>query len=391
MRILIDTNIFIELEGQSVIRDSCLSLLKSLEDSDHKVLVHPSSVDDLQRDSNLARQQSNLSKVGKYPLLERPPECSDEFSNQFGLIARNDNDRVDLELLCAVFRNSVHILISEDQKLHSKAKLLGISNRVFYAVDNMELFNAFLKESERDISFYEDLIADPLSKNAAALICLGAILFRLEKGGRADEIRLYAFAFVDRLEHVVTNKPANDKSKLISSRLPHIRNACIHAAVYLGDSDLAARAVQNLLLYCPYPSLYFEVKLLADEYGEIVQVPLELAFNQFSVLDKLRIIVSGCLAQTDPEDLISIGAPRDEYSPEADALIPLLSPDISVEELTAILYEIWRTKFGQYWKSNDGQLIGPYDSPDYKAPDLSQSAHRICEAIQPYLLFLQGQ
>lgn len=133
MRILIDTNIFIELEGQSVIRDSCLSLLKSLEDSEHKVLVHPASVDDLQRDSDHTRQQSNLSKVRKYSLLERPPDCLDEFTNQFGLVARNDNDRVDHDLLCAVYRNSVHILISEDQALHRKAKLLGISNRVFYA------------------------------------------------------------------------------------------------------------------------------------------------------------------------------------------------------------------------------------------------------------------
>lgn len=259
-----------------------------------------------------------------------------------------------------------------------------------FTVDNMELFNTFLDDSERDISFYEDLIADPSNKDAAVLICLGAILFRLENSGRADEIRLFASAFVDRLEHVVTNPRANDKSKIIRSRLSHIRDACIHAAVYLGDSGLAARAVQNLLLYYPYPSLYFEVKLLAEKYGEIVQVPLELAFNQINVLDKLRIIVSECLAQTDPEDLISIGAPRDEYSPEADALIPLLRPNITVDELTANLYEIWRTKFGQYWKSNDGQLIGPYDSPNYKAPDLSESAKRILDAIQPHLQFLHG-
>lgn len=254
-----------------------------------------------------------------------------------------------------------------------------------FTVDNMELFNAFLNDSERDISFYEDLIADPLSKDASVLICLGAILFRLENSGRVDEIRLYASAFVSRLEQVVTSPQAGDKSTIISSRLPHIRDAFIHAAVYLGDSDMAARAVQNLVLYCPYPSLYFEVKLLAEKYGEIIQVPLELAFDKINVLDKLRIIVSECLAQTDPEDLISIGAPRDEYAPEADALVSLLRPNIAIDELTAHLNEIWRLKFGQYWKSSDGQLSGPYDFLNYKAPDFSESAKRIHKAIQPHL------
>lgn len=251
-----------------------------------------------------------------------------------------------------------------------------------FTFDNMKLINAVLNDSERDISFYEALIADTSSSDAAVLLCLGIILLRLENSGRADEIRLYASAFVDRLEQVVTDPRVNDKSKIISPRLAHIRDACIHAAVYLGDLDLATRAVKNLLFYCSYPSLYFEVKLLADKYGEIIQVPLELALNQINVLDKLRIIVSECLAQTDPEDLISSGAPRDEYSSEADALISLLSPNITVDELTTHLQEIWRLKFGQYWKSKDGQLIGPYDLPNYKAPDLSASANRIFEAIQ---------
>lgn len=259
-----------------------------------------------------------------------------------------------------------------------------------FTVDNMELFNVVLNDSERDICFYQDLIADPLSNDAALLICLGAILFRLENSGRDDEIRLYASAFVSRLEHVVTSSQAEDNAKIISSRLSHIRDACIHAAVYLGDSDMAARAVQNLLLYCPYPSLYFEVKLLAEKYGEIIQVPLELAFNQINVRDKLGIIVSECLAQTDPEDLISIGAPLDEYSPEASALVSSLTLNITIDELTAHLNEIWRLKFGQYWKSSDGRLGGPYDSPNYKAPDLSESAKKIFEAIEPHLKFLHG-
>lgn len=259
-----------------------------------------------------------------------------------------------------------------------------------FTVDNMELFNTFLNDSERDIGLYENLVADSLSKDGAVLICLGAILFRLEDSGRDDEIRLYASAFVSRLEKIVTSPRASGENKIISSRLPHIRNACIHAAIHLGDSDLAARAVQNLLLYNPKPSLYFEMKLLAEKYGEIIQVPLELAFNQINVLDKLRIIVSECLAQTDPEDLISIGAPLDEYAPESDALVSLLKPNTTVEELTAQLYEIWRLKFGQYWKSNDGQLSGPYDAPSYKAPDLSESAKRILEAIEPHLKSLHG-
>jgi hypothetical protein len=46
-------------------------------------------------------------------------------------VDNNQNDRYDTQILNEVFENRVDILISEDKKIHTKAKLLGIADRVF--------------------------------------------------------------------------------------------------------------------------------------------------------------------------------------------------------------------------------------------------------------------
>ena len=133
MRILLDTNIFIPLEdSSSVLEDSLGQLVRLVSENNHQLLVHPSSIEDINRDRDEDRHQINLSRIKKYSLLIDPPVLSDSDREQLGLSERNDNDRVDNQIVYALYKNAVNLLVTEDRGIHKKAESLGIENRVYY-------------------------------------------------------------------------------------------------------------------------------------------------------------------------------------------------------------------------------------------------------------------
>lgn len=133
MRVLIDTNIFIELEGTTVLDQSYPALLKILHENQFQLFVHPSSVDDLKQDTDSARRARNLSRITKYEPLPNPPDCTTEFASQ-SINCAGHNNTVDCKILCAVYKDAVAFLITEDRGIHRKAKQLGIQDRVFFVV-----------------------------------------------------------------------------------------------------------------------------------------------------------------------------------------------------------------------------------------------------------------
>ena len=149
MKVLIDTNIFIELEGTSILDRSYPALMKVLDKNDAQVLIHPASLEDLRRDPNDARREGNLSRVAKHEELSRPPDCTADFST-VGINCASANDKVDCAILCAVYKDAVHFLVTEDNGIHRKARRLGIENRVFYVQQALSSFsNVFSDEPIR--------------------------------------------------------------------------------------------------------------------------------------------------------------------------------------------------------------------------------------------------
>ena len=133
MRILIDTNIVIPLEDSThVLEESLSRLVRLASENGHQLIAHPSSYDDIVRDSDTNRRSISLSRLRKYCTLENPPKPSVTELSKLGLIERDDNDRVDNEILCALYRDAANILITEDRELHRKASHIEIANRVHY-------------------------------------------------------------------------------------------------------------------------------------------------------------------------------------------------------------------------------------------------------------------
>ena len=141
MRLLADTNIFIFLEENEVLSKSVADLARLTHSNGHKLMVHPASLEDIRRDSDSERQKINESKIRKYPFLESPPTLSTEEEIKLRLSANTPNDQVDNQILHAVAQNAVDILITEDRRIHTKARALGVSGRVHYLQQAVEFLH----------------------------------------------------------------------------------------------------------------------------------------------------------------------------------------------------------------------------------------------------------
>lgn len=133
MRILIDTNVVIPLEDSTrVLEESLSKLVRLASENGHQLLAHPSCYDDIARDPDSSRRAISLSRLRKYSTLQDPPKPSVTELSKLGLRERDDNDRVDNEILYALYRDAANILVTEDREVHKKALLVGIADRVHY-------------------------------------------------------------------------------------------------------------------------------------------------------------------------------------------------------------------------------------------------------------------
>lgn len=149
MRILLDTNIFIYREQDRVLSHDLAKLLQLLNELGAELVIHPLSVSELRRDSDIRRREVNLSKIEAYSHLERPPDPSNDILfRELVRPAKNSHDAIDNALLYAVYRNAVEFFITEDRGLHKKARLIGIDERVFLISEAVHDFSRHLPSRE---------------------------------------------------------------------------------------------------------------------------------------------------------------------------------------------------------------------------------------------------
>ncbi len=177
MRVLIDSNILIYMEDNHIIKDSIQTLQKILNlIREIEVVVHPLSLEDIKNDKNTARKNIISSKILTYPFLESypSPDADQEFLNNFKNIYKI-NDKIDIAILYALYKDAVDLLITEDRGLHRRAEKLGLGERVLLIDDAINFFNKFIPKNEqisspalKEDSVYnlrlEDSIFDELKK-----------------------------------------------------------------------------------------------------------------------------------------------------------------------------------------------------------------------------------
>lgn len=126
LRFLLDTNILIPLQ------DSMLALQPSLTEFvrlcnayGHQLLYHPASVEDIQRDPDVARRTRTLARLRQYQLLQEGDPCP------WNTPQTSTNDACDNRLLWALQQNAAHAFVTEDKDIHRKARQEGLGGRVY--------------------------------------------------------------------------------------------------------------------------------------------------------------------------------------------------------------------------------------------------------------------
>lgn len=131
MRVLLDTNIIIHREAQKVKHPDIGILFNWLDKLKYSKCVHPITVEELKKHLDPAIVRSISIKVSNYNTLKTQAPFTGEIKRVSELFDKNENDISDSQILGEVYSGRVDCLISEDKKIHHKASVLGISEKVF--------------------------------------------------------------------------------------------------------------------------------------------------------------------------------------------------------------------------------------------------------------------
>ena len=129
MRILIDTNILINLEDNKVINKQFSEFYRLAITNNCKVLYHPNAIPiDISRDKNTDRKAIIKSKLDKYEKLIDFSEPTTEFKNHIG--GKKINDEIDNKQLYQLSKNYVDVFVTQDNGIHKNAKKIGLQTKV---------------------------------------------------------------------------------------------------------------------------------------------------------------------------------------------------------------------------------------------------------------------
>lgn len=131
MKVLLDTNIVIHREANKIYNLDIGQLFHWLDKLKYSKYIHPLTIEELNRYKDSDVLNTMNIKIESYNKIKHAAPLGEKIQNISKQIDKINNDINDTQLLNEVFENRVDILISEDKKIHTKANLLGISEKVF--------------------------------------------------------------------------------------------------------------------------------------------------------------------------------------------------------------------------------------------------------------------
>ncbi len=130
------TNIVIHREASKVINKDIGQLFFWLDKTKYEKFIHPLTVDEINKYKDNNTVEAMNIKLDSYNILKTTAPFDEPIKTISEKIDKTPNDIEDSKLLSEVIHDRVDILITEDKKIHYKARLAGISNRVY----NIESF-----------------------------------------------------------------------------------------------------------------------------------------------------------------------------------------------------------------------------------------------------------
>jgi len=138
IRVLLDTNIIIHRETNKIVRKDIGMLFHWLDKLHYEKYVHPITINELKRHKNQDLVDTISIKLQSYHLMKTIAPMHEEVLEISRQMDKTDNDINDTKLLNELYFERVDILITEDKKIHKKAELLGIGDKVYSIEEFLE-------------------------------------------------------------------------------------------------------------------------------------------------------------------------------------------------------------------------------------------------------------
>ncbi len=146
---LLDTNIILHRESKDPINQEIGRLFSWIDKLDYKKCIHQVTVDEILKIQNEKVRKAFSIKIDSYHRLPTIAPLHDDVKKISEKYDTTKNDLKDTTLLNEVYTRRVDLLLTEDRKIHLKAKELGIDDKVFTidsflekaTIDNPELID----------------------------------------------------------------------------------------------------------------------------------------------------------------------------------------------------------------------------------------------------------
>jgi len=142
MRILLDTNIIIHREANTIQNAGIGTLFNWLDKLHYTKCVHPTTIAEIQKHTDPRVVRTMAIKLANYNELKTEAPISSAIQAVSVRYDRNENDVNDTKILNEVHAGRVDFLITEDRKIHKKAAELEIADRIFTIESFLEKVNA---------------------------------------------------------------------------------------------------------------------------------------------------------------------------------------------------------------------------------------------------------
>ena len=124
-----------------------LEFHRLINKSNNTIYIHPSIKADISRDNNSTRAKLRRTLISKYSFVESPPPLAILDSEIVGTPEDETNDWVDNHLLATLQGSAADYLVTEDLKLHQKAKRLNLGDRVLHLNDAISILRDLFDKS----------------------------------------------------------------------------------------------------------------------------------------------------------------------------------------------------------------------------------------------------
>jgi len=131
MKVLLDTNIVIYREASTVVKKEIGSLFAWFDKLHYEKCIHPLTLEEIEKHKNRKLVTTFKIKMDSYVLLKTEAPLDPSISSLSKSMDKSSNDINDTRLLNELVNQRVDFLISEDKKIHEKARLLNIDTNVF--------------------------------------------------------------------------------------------------------------------------------------------------------------------------------------------------------------------------------------------------------------------